>query len=368
MSNSTGWNTIESDAGVFTELIEKFGVSDIECQELLSIDANSFDDIQPLFGLIFLFKYRKNDEENMKNEKPKLGRYVTEADLESWGFTKDERRLFFSSQTIQNACATQAILSVLLNNVNTIGEKNLGEELFSFYQFTEQFPPDLIGEAVSNSFNIRMAHNSFSRPVPFLDEEEEERRRKEAEKKLGDDDENDGLFHFVAYVPIGGRLFEFDGLKQGAIYHGAFDVSKSRNLPYEKQKETTSNRNTEPNIESDNNGLLSLSQLIESTLQARISLSPSSELRFNVLALTRDKRNILKETGASEYEINQEKAKRELWTKENSLRRENFLGLIFKLVKDVSAGIDNQNEWQQSVLEKGRAKSLERYNKNRRYF
>lgn len=34
-------------------------------------------------------------------------------------------------------------------------------------------------------------------------------------------------FHFVSYVPIGGRLFELDGLKPYPIDHGIEDILRS---------------------------------------------------------------------------------------------------------------------------------------------
>lgn len=47
--------------------------------------------------------------------------------------------VFFAKQIINNACATQAILSILMNN----SDIELGDDLSNFKSFTADFPPDV---------------------------------------------------------------------------------------------------------------------------------------------------------------------------------------------------------------------------------
>lgn len=77
--------------------------------------------------MIFLFKYPTGET---KTSEPKDGSYDHAA----------AETNFFAAQTIQNACGTQALLSVLLNKD---GEVDIGPQLREFKDFTSSFPAEV---------------------------------------------------------------------------------------------------------------------------------------------------------------------------------------------------------------------------------
>lgn len=168
---------------------------------------------------------------------------------------------------------------------------SLGGELEGFKEFTSQFPPEFRGEALSNSDKIREVHNSFAKSSPFSMEEQ---------RAAGEDDE---LYHFIAYTPIDGILYELDGLQDAPLSHGAcsFEEFPEKVVP---------------------------------VLQARIARYPATEIRFNLLAMVRDLRIRARETG-DEGLLMQEEGKRQEWMFENALRRHNFVGFGAEVLRAV---------------------------------
>ncbi len=108
----------------------------VQFQELWSIDTTTLQSIEPVYGVIFLFKYGATDQQ----EGPLDGKYDFEC--------LEDNSVFFAKQRIQNACATQAVLNILLNRDDEI---NIGEELSQFKEFVGGFDADLKGDTISNS-------------------------------------------------------------------------------------------------------------------------------------------------------------------------------------------------------------------------
>ncbi|OTA67696.1 ubiquitinyl hydrolase [Hypoxylon sp. EC38] len=301
---SGGWNTIESDAGVFTFLLNNLGVQNVQFEELLTLEPEALAQLYPVYGVIFLFKY-PTDTPYTSTDRPLDGTFDRDA----------AERLWFAAQTIQNACGTQALLSVLMNR--DASEVDIGPQLRDFKEFTLALPPEFRGEALSNSELIRDVHNSFARSSPFVDE---------TQRQGG---ETEDAFHFVAYTPIDGTLYELDGLQPAPISHGA---CSTEDFP---------------------------TKVID-VLQRRIARYDMSEIRFNLMAMVRDRRVTAREIGDPEMLAREERKRRD-WQFENALRRHNFVGFAGAVLKGVvdmklKQGGDAYEKW----IEEAKAKTRQR--------
>ena len=97
---------------------------------------------RPVYGLIFLFRYPTQPQNSS------LAAQTKPSERDGTLDHLAAENLFFASQTIQNACGTQALLSVLLNHDKAAeGDEGIeiGEPLREFRGFVEGFPAEVCG-------------------------------------------------------------------------------------------------------------------------------------------------------------------------------------------------------------------------------
>ncbi|GJQ73258.1 putative polycomb group (PcG) protein [Trypoxylus dichotomus] len=194
-----GWLELESDPGLFTLLLEDFGVKGVQVEEIY--DLNKPLD-SPVYGFIFLFRWIEERRSRRK--------VVEQTEV----FVKDEEivnNIFFAQQMVPNSCATHALISILLNCPNI----HLGDTLSRLKAHTHGMSPENKGWAIGNTPELACAHNSHAMP--------QAKRRLDKSSGVSTGRFTGEAFHFVSFVPINGRLFELDGLKPYPIDHGPWN-------------------------------------------------------------------------------------------------------------------------------------------------
>lgn len=198
-SDKDNWNgfcEIESEPALFNVMLREFGVKGVKVQEVVSLDEEMLAFLhKPVYGLIFLFRWREDDPDKQEASCPE--------------------GLWFANQTVNNACASVA----LMNIVNNIEGIDLGENLRHFKDFTMPFTPALRGDAINNFEFVKRIHNSFARKMDMLNSDlqlknEATSKRSRSAKKSEDYSDTEAGFHFIAFVPAMGRVWKFDGLER----------------------------------------------------------------------------------------------------------------------------------------------------------
>ena len=105
-------------SGLFTSLTRRLGIHGLELVEMYDIEPWAVDHLNP-YGLNFCFMWHKDSHRPADFEDPAA------------------ERVWFANQLSDDACATQAILNVLLN----CPDIDIGEELRNFKEETESMSP-----------------------------------------------------------------------------------------------------------------------------------------------------------------------------------------------------------------------------------
>ena len=291
-SSACEWCTIESDPGVMTELLEELGVVGVELQELCSLDDESLASCGTVLGFLFLFQW--------------LPTTSTTSSTTSSTTTIPEG-LFFAHQTVTNACATQALLSIVMNSP-TIDK---GQRLTDFQTFTASFPPTLLGDAIGASTDIHQVHNSFARQDKFWLDGLHLQPTNTLHNNNNTTIDKENIYHFIAYVPHQGNVYELDGLQPGPILLG----------------KVTDSMDWKP--------------LAITAMQHRMTATPNN-VHYNLMALVHLDPNHSTTTTTTatatmdSNTIEQHANQRLQWKRENQRRKHNYIPLCLQLLRELA--------------------------------
>ncbi|TGO51329.1 hypothetical protein BCON_0163g00100 [Botryotinia convoluta] len=221
-----GWCELESDPALFNYILREYGVKDVKIQEVLSLEDEMLQYLRkPVYGLVFLFKYIEDDSED--EETP----------------LKCPNHIWFANQTTHNACATIALLNIVMNVPNL----DLGVGIRGFKEDTLFLKPAYRGQKLSQNECIRNIHNSFARRMDILNadlalsnevsawKKKRKTKRKSGRSKSRSDVESG--YHFIAFVPVEGIVWRLDGLQRQPVSLGPCNddwISVARTSIYEQ--------------------------------------------------------------------------------------------------------------------------------------
>ncbi|KJP86107.1 hypothetical protein AK88_04230 [Plasmodium fragile] len=194
-----------------------------------------------VYGIIFLFNIGKSYKRN---------KFVEHSVPEN---------LFFAKQVIPNACATQAILSIVLNK-----EVELNEEIKNIKSFSDNFDSSMKGLTLSNCNVLRNIHNSYKPPIYI------EKENLHDEKGKSNDS-----FHFVSYIEFGGSVYMLDGLQEGPVLIGHTNGEDEQHSWIDLARQ---------HIKKE------ISEICNAS-----GIGEEGDSRFNILAVIKDKEHIINE-------------------------------------------------------------------------
>ncbi|KAJ8115533.1 hypothetical protein ONZ43_g4645 [Nemania bipapillata] len=209
-----GWVELESEPAFFNAMLQDLDAKTLKVQEVFALDEMAFADLpKPVCGLIFLYEWTNEDESNEARQ----------------GCPEN---LWFGNQTTANACATVALMNIIMN----VDAVKFGPELEEFRDKTKHLAPPHRGHALDTNDFIRAIHNSVARRNDLLSEdllldnkyEAASKREKPPAKKRKKTSSSSkrkyepGTYHYIAFVPVNGQVWELDGLENMPLCLGTY--------------------------------------------------------------------------------------------------------------------------------------------------
>lgn len=199
MPISKKWFPLEANPDVMNIYMEALGVAPSEVTGAPRVafhDVYGLDDDmlslvpQPVLAVVFLYPLNEKTEE-LRHK----GDFVPPSQQEG---------LFYTKQTVSNACGTIGILHALLNNVDKLGRLTPGSVLDELAQQLPGLTPEERAAVIQESDNLDNVQAGAAQMG------QTENRSLDAEINL----------HFVCFVHHRGQCIELDGRKDGPLIVG----------------------------------------------------------------------------------------------------------------------------------------------------
>jgi ubiquitin carboxyl-terminal hydrolase L3 len=195
--SSKKWFPLEANPDVMNIYTESLGVGSSDAPLPVSFhDVYGLDDEmlgfvpQPVIAVVFLYPINEANEA-LRFE----GQFLP---------AEEQAGLFYTKQTVSNACGTIGILHALLNNVSALGPLKEASVLQEFLATLPSLGPEERAKAIEDSVGLDVVQSGAA-------------QMGQTENQSIDADIN---LHFVCFVHHNGKCLELDGRKKGPLVVG----------------------------------------------------------------------------------------------------------------------------------------------------
>ncbi|KAK4262559.1 hypothetical protein QN277_028107 [Acacia crassicarpa] len=183
------WLPLEANPDVMNQFLWGLGLpeNEAECCDVYGLDEELLEMVpKPVLAVLFLYPLTsKTEEERLQQENEKK---------------EYSPRVYFTKQTVGNACGTVGLLHALGNITSEI-KLTEGSFFDRFFKATANMDPLQRAAFLENDREMEVAHSIAA--------------------TAGDTEASVNVdTHFICFACVDGELYELDGRKSGPISHG----------------------------------------------------------------------------------------------------------------------------------------------------
>uniref|UniRef100_A0A3P8X6Y3 Ubiquitin carboxyl-terminal hydrolase n=1 Tax=Esox lucius TaxID=8010 RepID=A0A3P8X6Y3_ESOLU len=211
------WLPLEANPDIMNQFLRQLGLLPTwQFGDVYGMDPDLLSMVpRPVCAILLLFPVTEQYESFRLEE---------EAAIKAQG-QKVSQDVYFMKQTIGNACGTIGLIHAVANNQHYL-EFESDSPLKRFLAESSKLSPEDKATFLENDESIRVTHESSAQEgqteAPSIDDKVD--------------------LHFIAFVNIGGDLYELDGRKPFPVIHGA--TSEESFLEVQRNPHTSRNNNT----------------------------------------------------------------------------------------------------------------------------